>query len=265
MPVNSLQQDLAEHLRNAGWLTFTEVQVPGTGDGADAGRVDVAAVKPHVYARKDLRAYEVKQSRADFQRDVTSQKWRRYLQVFHRVYFAAPTGVVKVQEVPEDAGLILRGANGWTTVKSAKGHVPPALTVDSLFALLYRGYEEHGAYRDLRTRMVFGPEGELKDCKTFGYNVARRLQENKHGLEEPLAALLDVVREHMDKEPEDWSVRSLAERLQGLLQVLRDFDREARVLSAISDYLGRLECRYGADGLEKSGKSVLAALQEVPA
>jgi len=220
----------------------------------------VAAVKPHVYARKDIRAYEVKGVRSDFQRDVGSQKWRRYLQVFHRVYFAAPTGVIRLEDVPNDAGLILRGSKGWTVVKAARSHLPPALTADAVLALLYRGYEEHGAYRDLRTRMTFGPNGEVKDCLTFGYKVARQLREKKQELEEPLASLLDVVREHQGKEPEDWSVRTLAERLRGLLQVLRDFDREAAVLRAISGYLSRLECRYGADGLEKSGLDVLQEL-----
>jgi hypothetical protein len=259
----SLKHDLAEHLRQAGWLTFTEVQVPGTGDGGMDGRVDVAAVKPHVYARKDIRAYEVKGVRSDFQRDVASQKWRRYLQVFHRVFFAAPTGVIRVEDVPDDAGLILRGSKGWTVVKSAKSHLPPALTADAVLALLYRGYEDYRAYRDLRTRMVFGPNGEVKDCKTWGYNVSRRLAGTKHELEEPLAALLDIVKEYLGKEPEDWSVSELAHRLRGVFQVLREFDREAAVLRAMSDYLQRLECRYGSDGLQKSGLSVLRELAAI--
>jgi hypothetical protein len=259
----SLKHDLAQHLRDAGWLTFTEVQVPGTGDGGMDGRVDVAAVKPHVYARKDIRAYEVKGVRSDFQRDVASQKWRRYLEVFHRVYFAVPAGLVKLEDVPQDAGLIVRGARGWTTVKAARAHVPPFLTADAMLALLYRGYEEHGAYRDLRTRMTFGPDGEVKDCLTFGYKVARQLREKKHELEEPLTTLLEAVQEYLGKEPNDWTVSDLGARLRGVFQVLREFDREVPVLKAMADYLARLECRYGADGLQKSGEGVLRELAAV--
>jgi len=259
----SLKHDLAEHLRRAGWLTFTEIEVPGTADGSYSGRVDVVAVKPHVYARMDLRAYEVKGVRSDFQRDVASQKWRRYLQVFHRVYFAAPTGVIKVQDVPDDAGLVLRGANGWTTVKSARGHVPPRLSSDAVLALLYRGYEDYQAYRDLRTRMVFGPNGEAQDCKTFGYKVARRLKEKKHKLEEPLTTLLAVVQEHLGKEAEEWSVEELGRHVRNVLGVVREFDQHAAVLSAISEYLRQLRAPYGADGLQKSGLSVLRELAAI--
>lgn len=67
MPVWSgreLTQDLAGYLRAAGWLVFTEIDIRGTG-----GRVDIAAVKPHSYARKDLRAYEIKVSKGDFRAD----------------------------------------------------------------------------------------------------------------------------------------------------------------------------------------------------
>jgi hypothetical protein len=270
----SLKHDLAEHLRRAGWLTFTEVQVPGTEDGSYSGRVDVVAVKPHVYARQDLRAYEVKGVRSDFQRDVASQKWRRYLEVFHRVYFAAPTGIVKVQDVPDDAGLILRGANGWTTVKSARGHVPPRLSADAVLALLYRGYEDYRVYRDLRTRMVFGPTGEVKDCQTFGYEVARRLREKKHELEEPLAALLEVVREFAQKHPdrmleqsESWNVANLSHRLRDMLKVLQEFERNGDLLAAIGRYLEDLRGRYGSgDSLQARGQALLASLrEEVPA
>ena len=124
--VTELQTDLARHLRSVGWLTFTEIEVPGTeGDSYASGRVDVVAVKPHHYAQRDLRAYECKSTRSDFLHDVGSDKWRRYLLVFPRVYFAVPSGLVKKAEVPDEAGLIVQGDNGWTTVKAARGHVSP--------------------------------------------------------------------------------------------------------------------------------------------
>jgi hypothetical protein len=262
----SLKHDLAEHLRAAGWLTVTEVQVPGTGDGGMDGRVDVAAVKPHVYARKDLRAYEVKGVRSDFQRDVASQKWRRYLQVFHRVYFAVPAGLVRVEDVPDDAGLIVRGQKGWSTMKAARGHVPPGLTSDAVLALLYRGYEEYGAYRDLRTRMTFGPEGEVEDCRTWGHKVARRLRENKHELEEPLRALLGVVTDFAGEleQFDSWNVVNLSGRLRDMLKALQEFERNGDLLAAIGRYLEDLRGRYGsADNLQARGQALLASLGEV--
>ena len=40
-----LQLDLASHLRSVGWLTFTEIEIPGTeADSYASGRVDVVVV-----------------------------------------------------------------------------------------------------------------------------------------------------------------------------------------------------------------------------
>jgi len=53
IPTNGreLAEDLASYLRQSGFLTFTEIQLPGT----DWGRADVVAVRPHHYAKKDIR------------------------------------------------------------------------------------------------------------------------------------------------------------------------------------------------------------------
>lgn len=47
-------------------------------------------------------------------------KYEKYLPHCNRLYFAAPKGLLKKEEIPEGVGLIVRGEQGWTTVKGAK-------------------------------------------------------------------------------------------------------------------------------------------------
>lgn len=171
-----LQLDLAEYLRACDFLTFTEIQVPG----CEGGRIDVAAIKPHLYSTKDLRAYEVKVTRQCFMQDVGNNKWHKYLNVFNRVYFAVPEGIVKKEDVPKDAGLIVRNDNGWHVVKAARGHRPENMTVDAVFSLLYRGYEESLQMRRLSERIVAEENVPLRDkARLIGHEIARRLDRDR--------------------------------------------------------------------------------------
>lgn len=179
----NLTLDLANHLRKSGWLAYTEIEIRGTG-----GRVDVAAIKPRHYARKDFRAYEVKESRADFRADEGTNKWRRYLQVFHRVYFATPAGLITKDEVPKDAGLIVKGKNGWSVVKAAIGNKPPNLNVDSVLALLFREQENKTEMRRLEDRIVAESNVPLqKKAKNIGYEIRRRLARERDSEKEKWA------------------------------------------------------------------------------
>lgn len=167
-----LAQDLAEYLRLSGWLTFTEIAVHGIEDG----RVDVAAVKPHQYAQKDLRAYEIKVTRQDFHADERENKWRKYLNVFHRVYFAIPAGLLTKDEIPHDAGLIVRNEKGWRVAKAPKSQKPPNLSANAVLSLLFRGCEEHRALRRLTDRISAEENIPLHEkAKNIGWEISRRL------------------------------------------------------------------------------------------
>lgn len=242
-----LQASLAEHLSKAGWLTFTEIELPGTGDGPDdvGGRADVVAVKPRVYARKDLRCYEVKASRADFTRDVGGNKWRRYLEVVHRFFFAVPAGLVKTDEVPQGAGLIARGDKGWVTVKAARPHEPARLTADTVFALLYRGVDEAHAARDFRQRVQFGPGGEAQEALNLGWDIRRKLNSREANLTKSLQALKELIERETGEELGDaFSVEGQARRLEEAFWFLRERRRHRRVIEAMASYLYSLSPHY---------------------
>lgn len=99
-------------------------------------RADVVEIKPS-YTRFCVSIYEVKISRGDFFSDIRSEKWKGYLDHCHRFYFAVPAGLVDKREVPEEAGLIVRGETGWSALKAApvrNNDIPHSTLLSLLFA-----------------------------------------------------------------------------------------------------------------------------------
>jgi hypothetical protein len=80
--------------------------------------------RPDVYALDKSFAhpraitYECKVSVADFRADVTAGKWQSYLGFSSGVYFAAPAGMLRKEDVPKGCGLIVRGDEGWRTLRA---------------------------------------------------------------------------------------------------------------------------------------------------
>ncbi|WP_186214212.1 hypothetical protein [Burkholderia gladioli] len=110
---NALAEDLAAHLRGASdRLIWTDMQLGPAG----SPRPDVYSV-PCSFARFQPVAYECKISVADFRRDVTAGKWTSYLRFAAGVIFAARAGLLKKDDIPAGCGLIVRGPDGWRTLK----------------------------------------------------------------------------------------------------------------------------------------------------
>lgn len=255
-----LQGDLARHLQGCGFLTFTEIEIPGTqGDGLP-GRVDVVAIKPHQYARRDLRAYECKTSRQDFMRDVGAEKWRRYQDVFPRVYFAVPSGLVTKAEVPDDAGLIVRGDKGWSTIRAARPNTPPKLSANSVLALLFRGYEQHLEIRNLRDRLIYSDQGVIQDARAFGWDVSRRLRQKGHELDSILRELKDAVEALTGKPMTGLSGEQLTRRLQTALAIVEEAEKHGEALRHIGGYLQSLTSSYSSAERRAEGRQKVMEL-----
>ncbi|MDT6993864.1 hypothetical protein [Burkholderia cenocepacia] len=110
---DDLAKDLAAHLRGASdRLVWTDMQLGPAG----SPRPDVYTV-PCSFARFQPVAYECKISVADFRRDVTAGKWTSYLRFAAGVIFAAPAGLLKKEDIPAGCGLIVRGPDGWRSLK----------------------------------------------------------------------------------------------------------------------------------------------------
>jgi hypothetical protein len=113
---DELQDDLARSRIGIGEAV---VQKLSLGIWGSAGQIDVWAQK---LSRTKPRptVYEVKVTRADFLADVRAEKHRRYEPAAERCYFATPTGLVDRREAPEGWGLIVRGPNGWSSLKAPR-------------------------------------------------------------------------------------------------------------------------------------------------
>lgn len=96
---------------------------------------DVVEVKKS-FDHFSLSIFEVKASRADFLADLRAEKWRGYLDCCHRLYFAAPAGLVRREEIPSEAGLIVKGTKGWVFHKSAPKRDVEVPT-EALLALIF--------------------------------------------------------------------------------------------------------------------------------
>jgi hypothetical protein len=130
---------LAEDLALAEQTCFLRVPLGSPYLDANTQIADVVTVKP-AYTRFSMSIFEIKVSRADYLKDVRSGKWEGYLDHCHRFYFAVPVGLVRLDEIPLEAGLAVRGPQGWQFRKAAiKRDVEvPYLTLLSMLFLRER-------------------------------------------------------------------------------------------------------------------------------
>lgn len=111
---DALAEDLADHLRTrTGRVVWTDMQLGPAG----SPRPDVYTLDPS-FAKFCPMAYEVKVSVSDYRRDVTAGQWQTYLPFAAGVTFAVPAGLIERAALPEGCGLIVRGSEGWRTMKA---------------------------------------------------------------------------------------------------------------------------------------------------
>jgi hypothetical protein len=110
---------LAEDLAIAkGGIPFLNACLGSVFKKSKTARADLVVCTPS-YTRFCLSVYEVKVTRADFLSDIRSCKWRDYLPHCHRFYFAVAKGVADKSDIPDEAGLVVRGPKGWHTAVAA--------------------------------------------------------------------------------------------------------------------------------------------------
>lgn len=111
----TMKQALWRHFTEAGYAVLTEFSTSDK-DTRRFRRIDVLAMRP---ARKqgigsnELLAVEVKVSRSDFLSDVRRpEKQAPWRTVAHRHAYAVPEGLVTLEEVPAESGLIVVSESG---------------------------------------------------------------------------------------------------------------------------------------------------------
>lgn len=132
---NELASNLARHLLNDGRMVWEDIPAGRSG----SVRPDVYTIEKS-FSRPNPISYEVKVSVADFRSDVTSAKWKAYLDFSYGVVFAVPKGLITKQDIPNNCGLMTFNGEFWNTVKRPTLH-PAPLNDDLLLKLLISGTE----------------------------------------------------------------------------------------------------------------------------
>ena len=89
------------------WAFFEELRI-GTGFGKDSEqRLDAWAIHYHPSKRNVSICYEVKVSKSDFKKEITTPiKRRAGLRLSNEFYFVTPKGLCKIEDIPLECGLI---------------------------------------------------------------------------------------------------------------------------------------------------------------
>lgn len=131
MTSEDITQRLKSHYKDTRqWAFFKELRV-GTGyrgswkhDGYEPNnpeqRIDAWVLNCYPSRKYEKIAFEIKVSRNDFLNEIkTPEKRQQALQLSNRFYFAAPEGLIKLEELPEECGLV-EFAENKTTCKWTK-------------------------------------------------------------------------------------------------------------------------------------------------
>lgn len=150
---DALADDLARWVRGDRTMAFVNVEVSFATDprhvyGPDWHK-ETLGYRPDVFmvskvgrvAAVRSQAIEVKVTRADFQQEMRSGKWRGLALMAGTASFACPEGLIQKHEVPKGMGLWWRGPRIWRQVKRPKtnGSRPPA---DTYLHLLMAAHDQ---------------------------------------------------------------------------------------------------------------------------
>lgn len=116
---SALTADLAAKLRADQFLVVAEVML----NGYTQQRADLLAM-PRKLAHGPMLIVEIKTSRADLLGDMKREKWRGYL-AHGAVAFAFPAGLADPKEIPAEAAVMVRIAQGWSWRRAPRWAAAP--------------------------------------------------------------------------------------------------------------------------------------------
>ena len=126
-------------------------------------RFDLFAMK-RSYSKPMTWIYEIKVARSDFLQD---DKWQGYLKYCTDFYFVAPYGIINVDEVPEQAGLLLSTQNGTRLHCKKKAPHREQLIPDGVFKYIFITKSEYWS-NWLKLK---------EEDHKLGYEVSRRIRQ----------------------------------------------------------------------------------------
>jgi hypothetical protein len=213
--------ELAEDLGNNKGTNLLNAHLGSPYLQKNVQRADVVEIKPS-YTRFCVSIYETKISRADFQSDIRSGKWQGYLEHCHRFYFAAPAGMVKKEEIPDEAGLIVRGETGWKTLKPAK---PREIEIPYMTLLSLLFVKQREDFREAKRSAVYNAyswHDRATLYERLGKNVGDALRNydgylnQKDNFEYYRKHISELIEQGLGEKHAwpDWELRKLIERIK---------------------------------------------------
>lgn len=234
---NELASNLARHLMHESRMVWEDIPAGPSG----SVRPDVYTIEKSFSNPRPV-SYEIKVSVADFRSDITSAKWKSYLDFSYGVVFAVPKGLITKKDLPNGCGLMTFNGEFWNTVKRPTLH-PAPLNDDLLLKLLISGnerqtksfqpvpreYDDFKHYDQLRKR--FGED--IREKIHFIRDYPDMVKELT-AMRQRLANLFDM---ELDKEPRDqWRFdRHLEYKIQQLEVMANESTRKAAIAKELED------------------------------
>lgn len=182
---------------------------------SDFRRLDAWAMK-RSWVNPCMWGYEIKVSRRDFVQD---QKWPTYLHLCNEFYFVAPKGVIRVEELPDNVGLLHVASTGSRLMVARKAKRREVKPPVSLFVYL------------LFSRATFTHEGREAVDRESRVDFWRRWLEDKersldigHRVSRSLSALIEKRIRDVEAENRAWREKILA--YDGVLHLLKQLGIE---------------------------------------
>jgi hypothetical protein len=246
---DELAADLASKFRCQDEMMVWENMPMGP---AGSCRPDVFVLKK-TYTQFRPITYEVKVSKADFLKDVTSGKWESYKQFSSAIYFAVPKGLVTKAEIPDGCGLIVRSDAGWRVHKK-----PIINSIDSFphevwLKLLINGVDR--AYVE-----------QIKERPDANLWLTRERLNKKHGKEvSSLVHQALYAKEELEEKTQALKQESLKlqEEKDSHLKNMRD--RVAQQFKVLEGDLAALATTLGLDPKESSPIDLAMAVRKASA
>lgn len=119
-PTDYIIEAIMNHYQHPSWAFVTELRT-GTGYGGHWVKyVDLFAINCYPSKANHKIAFEIKTSRSDFLSEIKKPLKRHpALMISNQFYFAAPKGMLKTEEIPQEAGLIEIGTESKLVIKLA--------------------------------------------------------------------------------------------------------------------------------------------------
>lgn len=232
------------------WLQRSNLPVP-----------DVLTLR-YSYTQPDITIYEVKVSRGNLMQGINQAKYRRYLPYCDRFYFATPAGILRKNEIPQDAGLIVYSTakNTWNVVKASPRYSATEMGPMQWQSLMIAKYATERRVRRLKDRIVWKENLSVADkVKNLSYEVALRIREAE-GVDEQIKNIKKTVAEGLGIDPEElykrseWDLRNCIHKVINHLTVPREKELSSLIMSELADIL----C-----GDSYSFKQLIGRLQEL--